>query len=166
MVCVEADTVGVFWRKDSIIIPFSHFILAPSFSWKTFLCLCLAGGLQLLRQATHSCGLCTNCALCLQHCSPRHLRVSFLILCWFLPKHFCMEGLSMRNAHGDLTSQAPHERLPKLPVLPHETPHWRCNSRKPTRRPLHREMMAFFSCIAWRAIPSPLSKLHRRLDSL
>ena len=34
------------------------------------------------------------------------------------------------------------------------------------RRPRHREMRAFFSCLAWRAIPSPLSKLKRRLDSL
>ena len=34
-------------------------------------------------------------------------------------------------------------------------------------RPLrHREMRAIFSCMAWRAVPSPLSKLHRRLDSL
>ena len=32
--------------------------------------------------------------------------------------------------------------------------------------PLHREMMAFFSCLAWRAITSPLSKVKRRLDSL
>ena len=29
-----------------------------------------------------------------------------------------------------------------------------------------REMRAIFSCMAWRAVPSPLSKLHRRLDSL
>ena len=29
-----------------------------------------------------------------------------------------------------------------------------------------REMRAFFSCMAWRGIPSPLSKHHRRLDSL
>ena len=34
------------------------------------------------------------------------------------------------------------------------------------RRPRHREMRAFFSCLAWRAMPSPLSKLKRRLDSL
>ena len=27
-------------------------------------------------------------------------------------------------------------------------------------------MRAFFSCLAWRAIPSPLSKLKRRLDTL
>ena len=26
------------------------------------------------------------------------------------------------NVHGDLTSQAPHERFPELPVLPHEKP--------------------------------------------
>ena len=38
--------------------------------------------------------------------------------------------------------------------------------RKPTRRRHHREMRAFFSCMAWRGIPSPLSKHHRRLDSL
>ena len=34
------------------------------------------------------------------------------------------------------------------------------------RRPRHREMRAFFSCLAWRAITSPLSKLKRRLDSI
>ena len=39
-------------------------------------------------------------------------------------------------------------------------------SRKPTRCRRHREMRAFFSCMAWRGIPSPLSKHHRRLDSL
>ena len=122
MVCVEADTVGVFWRKDSIIIPFSHFILAPSFSWKTFLCLCLAGGLQLLRQATHSCGLCTNCALCLQHCSPRHLRVSLLILCWFLPKHFCMEGLSMITLSKQLL-HCPTRSLVSLRSIHHHLTH-------------------------------------------
>ena len=34
------------------------------------------------------------------------------------------------------------------------------------RRPRHREMRAFFSCLDWRAIPGPLSKLKRRLDTL
>ena len=34
------------------------------------------------------------------------------------------------------------------------------------RRPRHREMRAFFSYLAWRAIPSSLSKLKRRLDTL
>ena len=34
------------------------------------------------------------------------------------------------------------------------------------RRPRHREMRSFVFCVAWRAFPSPLSKLHRRLDSL
>ena len=34
------------------------------------------------------------------------------------------------------------------------------------RLPRHREMRAFFSCLAWRAIPGPLSKRKRRLDSL
>ena len=34
------------------------------------------------------------------------------------------------------------------------------------RCPRHREMRAFFSCLTWRAIPSPLSKLKRRLDTL
>ena len=34
------------------------------------------------------------------------------------------------------------------------------------RHPGHREMRALFSCMAWRAITSPLSKLKRRLDSL
>ena len=37
---------------------------------------------------------------------------------------------------------------------------------KPTRSLRHREMRAILSCMAWRAVPSPLSKLHRRLDSL
>ena len=32
------------------------------------------------------------------------------------------------------------------------------------RRPGHREMRALFSCMAWRPITSPLSKLKRRLD--
>ena len=39
-------------------------------------------------------------------------------------------------------------------------------SRKPTRCHRHLEMRAFFSCMAWSPIPSPLPKLHRRLDSL
>ena len=34
------------------------------------------------------------------------------------------------------------------------------------RRPRPRELRAFFSCMAWRAIPGPLSKRKRRLDSL
>ena len=34
------------------------------------------------------------------------------------------------------------------------------------RHPGHREMRAFFSFLTWRAIPSPLSKLKRRLDTL
>ena len=53
------------------------------------------------------------------------------------------------------------------PVGPHEKPHTGAAAREnPRDPPLHREMMAFFSCMAWRAITSPLSKLHRRLDSL
>ena len=34
------------------------------------------------------------------------------------------------------------------------------------RRTRPRELRAFFSCMAWRAIPGPLSKRKRRLDSL
>ena len=34
------------------------------------------------------------------------------------------------------------------------------------RHPGHRDMRALFSCMAWRPITSPLSKLKRRLDSL
>ena len=34
------------------------------------------------------------------------------------------------------------------------------------RHPGHREMRALFSCMAWRPITSPLTKLKRRLDSL
>ena len=30
---------------------------------------------------------------------------------------------SSRPAHGDLTSLAPHERLPEIPVVPREKPH-------------------------------------------
>ena len=40
------------------------------------------------------------------------------------------------------------------------------SSRKPLRRRRPRELRAFFSCMAWRAIPGPLSKRKRRLDSL
>ena len=40
------------------------------------------------------------------------------------------------------------------------------SSRKPLRRPRPRELRAFFSCMAWRAIPGPLSKRKRRLDSI
>ena len=47
-----------------------------------------------------------------------------------------------------------------------ENPHWRHSSRKTTRCPRQGEMGAFFSCLTWRAIPGPLSKLHRRIDSL
>ena len=47
-----------------------------------------------------------------------------------------------------------------------ENPHGRRSSRKPLRRPRSRELRAFFSCMAWRAIPGPLSKRKRRLDSL
>ena len=38
-------------------------------------------------------------------------------------------------------------------------PHGRHSSKKPLRRPCPRELRSFFSCMAWRAIPSPLSKL-------
>ena len=34
------------------------------------------------------------------------------------------------------------------------------------KHPRPRELRAFFSCMAWRAIPGPLSKRKRRLDSL
>ena len=34
------------------------------------------------------------------------------------------------------------------------------------RHPGHHEMRALFSCMAWRTIPSPLSKMKRRLDSI
>ena len=34
------------------------------------------------------------------------------------------------------------------------------------RRTRPRELRAFFSCMAWRTIPSPLSKMRRRLDSI
>ena len=35
-----------------------------------------------------------------------------------------------------------------------------------TQQSRPRELRAFFSCMAWRAIPGPLSKRKRRLDSL
>ena len=47
-----------------------------------------------------------------------------------------------------------------------ENPHGCRSSRKPLRCPRPREVRAFFSCLSWRAIPSPLSKLKIRLDSL
>ena len=34
------------------------------------------------------------------------------------------------------------------------------------RHPSHREMRALYSCMAWRPITSPLSKLKSRLDSV
>ena len=34
------------------------------------------------------------------------------------------------------------------------------------RHPGHREMRALYSCMAWRPITSPLSKLKSRLDSV
>ena len=34
------------------------------------------------------------------------------------------------------------------------------------QRIARREKRAFFFCMAWRAIPSPLSKIHRKLGSL
>ena len=40
-----------------------------------------------------------------------------------------------RHAHGDLTSLAPHERLPELPVVPREKPH-PLGSAHPWLRPL------------------------------
>ena len=58
----------------------------------------------------------------------------------------------------------------EAPWVPHHTswenPQWRRSSRKTTRCPRQGEMGAFFSCLTWRAIPGPLSKLHRRIDSL
>ena len=58
----------------------------------------------------------------------------------------------------------------EAPWVPHRTswenPHWRRSSRKTTRCPRQGEMGAFFSCLTWRAIPGPLSKLHRSIDSL
>ena len=38
-----------------------------------------------------------------------------------------------------------------------------CEGREEAR-PRPRELRAFFSCMAWRAIPGPLSKRKRRLD--
>ena len=52
----------------------------------------------------------------------------------------------------------------KAPNHIHTTLRWGRAPGKPSLRP--RELRAFFSCMAWRAIPGPLSKLHRRLDSL
>ena len=42
-------------------------------------------------------------------------------------------------------------------------PHGRRSSRKPLRRPCPRELRAFSSCMAWRAIPGSLSKRKRKL---
>ena len=51
-------------------------------------------------------------------------------------------------------------------LQPQSFPHGCRSSRKPLRCPRPREVRAFFSCLAWRAITSPLSKVKRRLDSL
>ena len=73
-----------------------------------------------------------------------------------------------RNSKGDWTYLGPHERLPEFPVIKSiETPHVVLhleNKQTNTRFPRHCEMWPFFSCRGYRAIPSPLSKLHRRLD--
>ena len=45
-------------------------------------------------------------------------------------------------------------------------PPWAPQLEEHLRRALPHELRSFFSCMAWRAIPSPLSKLKRRLDSL
>ena len=39
----------------------------------------------------------------------------------------------MMYAHGDLTSLAPHERLPEVPVVPREKPHTGAAARENPR---------------------------------
>ena len=68
--------------------------------------------------------------------------------------------------HGDLTSLAPHERL-----LSSQSYHVGNTTLVPQLEkthecPCHREKRAFFFGMAWRAIPSPISKIHRKLGSL
>ena len=67
------------------------------------------------------------------------------------------------------TSESETERKPEVPasleVRPSSVAPDPAESRgAPPPRP--RELRAFFSCMAWRAIPGPLSKRKRRLDSL
>ena len=65
-------------------------------------------------------------------------------------------SMDWRRTRGSLRSSSCLERKPpRAPQL-----------EKPLRRPRPRELRAFFSCMAWRAIPGPLSKRKRRLDSL
>ena len=65
---------------------------------------------------------------------------------------------------GGATGRTPP--IPRSARASGENPHGRRSSRKPRRRPRPRELRAFFSCMAWRAIPGPLSKRKRSLDSL
>ena len=83
-----------------------------------------------------------------------------------------LQGLGERSQkwRGSLWFLPPfemrHSSIAPNPVESREAPSRKHSSRKPMRRLRHHEMRAFFSCMAWRAIPSPLSKLKRRLDSL
>ena len=71
------------------------------------------------------------------------------------------------TSNGDWTSLGQHESLPEFPVIMREKHHTsRRSSKKTTRFPRHHEMKPLFSCRPYRAILSPRSKLHRRLDSL
>ena len=91
----------------------------------------------------------------------------------------CQTSLSITNSqnllqHIYIKSVMPSNHLilcRPLLLLPSIFPsirvsQWRRSSRKTTRCPRQGEMGAFFSYLTWRAIPGPLSKLHRRIDSL
>ena len=72
---------------------------------------------------------------------------------------------AMISAHST-TKEVGRPPRPSLQLNPPIYSYLRPNSRKPTRCLRHCELRAFSSCMAWRAIPSPLSKLKIRLDSL
>ena len=57
-------------------------------------------------------------------------------------------GAPPRHVHGDLTSVAPQESPWAPRPISWESPTRHCTLRKPTRCPRHREMRAFFSCMA------------------
>ena len=100
-------------------------------------------------------------------CSKLHTPIKSLYLFLYLPaiilltdakprasRHLAMPKLASSSRAGQLQkiSAVSMDRTSRALFLP------LCSQGLPR----HREMRAFFSCIAWRAIPRALSKLHKR----
>ena len=64
--------------------------------------------------------------------------------------------LPWRRTRGSMILAEPHEK----------TPMGAAARGNPWDAPVLARWRAFFSCMAWRTIPSPLSKMKRRLDSI